>query len=155
MTLNVKSVLHFPKCTIQGQCYAGLGLVVWQMRHVSFVVAIALVCKQFQASIFTCLDGPNRFLDKWMTITAIAWTVPTPRRRPAPPLPQQFHCPNKGHIPSSFVHDGLCDCCDGCDERSSSQCVNTCWRRTRRASDAIARLAIVQRGSLRCAATQY
>ncbi|XP_013782158.1 glucosidase 2 subunit beta-like, partial [Limulus polyphemus] len=42
-----------------------------------------------------------------------------------------FHCTNAGHrpkeIPSSWVNDGICDCCDTSDEyNSSSDCVNDC-----------------------------
>ena len=29
-------------------------------------------------------------------------------------------------IPSSFVNDGVCDCCDGSDEYMSNTCENTC-----------------------------
>ena len=29
-------------------------------------------------------------------------------------------------IPTAFVNDGFCDCCDGSDEYLSTQCVNTC-----------------------------
>eukprot|EP00011_Vannellida_sp_DIVA3-517-6-12_P007673 CAMPEP_0114611814 /NCGR_PEP_ID=MMETSP0168-20121206/4308_1 /TAXON_ID=95228 ORGANISM="Vannella sp., Strain DIVA3 517/6/12" /NCGR_SAMPLE_ID=MMETSP0168 /ASSEMBLY_ACC=CAM_ASM_000044 /LENGTH=410 /DNA_ID=CAMNT_0001822795 /DNA_START=189 /DNA_END=1421 /DNA_ORIENTATION=- len=44
---------------------------------------------------------------------------------------QGFYCPNKGHvartIPTSLVNDGVCDCCDGSDEYSSTVvCTNKC-----------------------------
>lgn len=39
-----------------------------------------------------------------------------------------FFCNNAGHVPrdlsSSFVDDGICDCCDGSDEPAG--CPNTC-----------------------------
>eukprot|EP00475_Leptophrys_vorax_P005349 TRINITY_DN13244_c0_g1_i1.p1 TRINITY_DN13244_c0_g1~~TRINITY_DN13244_c0_g1_i1.p1 ORF type:complete len:532 (+),score=192.93 TRINITY_DN13244_c0_g1_i1:29-1624(+) len=43
----------------------------------------------------------------------------------------RFYCPNKGFEPkiisSSFVDDGICDCCDGSDEQlKGTKCKNTC-----------------------------
>jgi protein kinase C substrate 80K-H len=44
----------------------------------------------------------------------------------------KFFCLNQGYVPktltSSRVEDGVCDCCDGSDERSGEliQCPNTC-----------------------------
>ncbi|CAF5120612.1 unnamed protein product, partial [Rotaria sp. Silwood1] len=43
----------------------------------------------------------------------------------------QFFCENKGYfgtlIPSHFVGDGICDCCDGSDEYETTVvCNNTC-----------------------------
>lgn len=50
---------------------------------------------------------------------------------PPPPPAQQFFCPNVGSkaasLPSTRVDDGVCDCCDGSDERGAGgPCPNTC-----------------------------
>ena len=46
------------------------------------------------------------------------------------PSNQHFYCMNKEHrgryIPSSRVHDSVCDCCDGSDEPIGAGCANTC-----------------------------
>lgn len=45
-----------------------------------------------------------------------------------------FHCRNMDMTPktisSSFVHDGVCDCCDGSDEPRGA-CANTCLEHTK------------------------
>ena len=46
----------------------------------------------------------------------------------------RFRCENAGHLPkwikSSLVRDGICDCCDGSDEKDiekkKTDCPNTC-----------------------------
>lgn len=43
----------------------------------------------------------------------------------------EYKCPNKGYISrriySSMVDDGVCDCCDGSDERKGYvSCANSC-----------------------------
>lgn len=46
------------------------------------------------------------------------------------PLPQAFHCPRfgpAGGLPPSRIDDGVCDCCDGSDERrAGTRCPDHC-----------------------------
>jgi protein kinase C substrate 80K-H len=54
----------------------------------------------------------------------------------------RFYCRNAGHAPrilgASFVDDGVCDCCDGSDEKSGA-CPNTCYELGRTAREELFR----------------
>ena len=60
-----------------------------------------------------------------------------------------FYCNNVGHkgknIASSYVNDGVCDCCDASDEyASSSDCIDTCENLGKAAKEEAKRVAEVQ-----------